>query len=264
MRSTVAAAITLSVAIAATSASAGVILSEEVVTSNQAGTKKSEQTVIVQGNKRKVITSDRIFITDLDMGRLFVLVPARKIAGDVSFPPTGPMLTYFAQQGISLDYKKGTATHKVAGFECQDYTASQGIGRIQLEGTECLASAAPGAQEYVAFTKAMNAKLKGTPIEPKGDVPEGIPVSSTITVSLVPFPVPKNFPPDLAAKYKADVAKQKPQVTRTTVTKIQVKDIPAAEFAIPAQYLKASPTPTGTPGAAASPAAKPAPSPASH
>lgn len=271
MRSKVAAAIALSVAMAATTASAGVVISQDVVTSDQAGTKKSAQTVIVQGNKRKVITKDRIFITDLDIGRMFVLVPAKKLAGDVSFPPTGFMLTYLGQQGVSLEYKKATGTGKAAGYDCQDYAASQRIGRMQLDGTECVASAAPGAPEYVAFTKAMNAKLKGTPIQPKGDVPDGIPVSSTVTVSLIPYPVPKKFPPDLAAKYKADLAKQKPQVTRTTITKIQVKDVAADEFAIPAQYLKPSPTPSGTPGAAASPSAKPAvpaakpvASPASH
>jgi hypothetical protein len=219
---------------------------------------------MLQGNKRKVITKDRIFIIDLDLGRMFVLVPATKKGGDVPFPPTSYLLTYLAQQGVSLEFKKGPGTGKVAGYECQDYAGSQRIGRMQIEGTECVASAAPGAQGYVAFIKAMNAKLKGTPLQPKGEVPDGIPVSSTVTTSLIPYPVPKNFPPDLTAKYKADLAKQKPQVTRIAVTKIEVKDVAASEFVIPAEYLKRSPTPTGTPGAAASPAAKPAPSPASH
>lgn len=264
MRSKVAAAIALSVAMAATTASAGVVISEDVVVSNQAGTHKSQQTVMIQGNKRKVITKDRIYIIDLDLGRMFVLVPATKKGGDVPFPPTSYMLTYLAQQGVSLDYKKAPAGGKEAGYECQDYAGSQRLGRMQIEGTECVASAAPGAQEYVAFIKAMNAKLKGTPLQPKGEVADGIPVSSTITVSLVPYPVPPHFPPDLAAKYKANLAKQKPQVTRITATKIQVKDIAASEFVIPAEYLKPSPTPTGTPGAAASPAAKPAASPAPH
>jgi hypothetical protein len=254
----------MAVAMAATTASAGVVISQDVIISNQAGTKKTEQTVMLQGNKRKVITSDRIFITDLDVGRLFVLIPATKKGGDIPFPPTGPMLTYVAEQGVSIEYKKGTGTGKVAGYDCQDYAGSQRLARLQLEGTECVASAAAGANEYVAFTKAMNAKLKRTPIEPKGEVPDGIPVSSTISVSFVPYPVPKNFPPDMAAKYKADLAKQKPQVTRTVVKKIQVKDIAANEFAVPAEYLKASPSPTGAPGAAASPSAKAAASPPSH
>jgi hypothetical protein len=262
MRSKVAAAIGLLVAMAATTASAGVVVSEDVVVSNQTGTHKSEQTVMVQGNKRKVITKDRIFITDLDLGRMFMLVPAKKQAGDVPFPPAGFMMTYLAQQGVSLEYKKAKGTRKAAGYDCQDYAGSQRLGRMQVEGSECVASAAAGAQEYVAFTKAMNAKLKGTPLQPMGDIADGIPVTSTVTISYIPYPVPKNFPPDLTAKYKADLAKQKPQVTRTTVTKIEVKDIPAAEFAIPAQYLK--PTPTATPGAVASPAAKPAASAASH
>ena len=253
MRFNVAAAIALMLATAATTASAGVVISENVVLTNQAGTQKGEQTVMIQGNKRKVITKDRIIITDLDIGRIFLLTPATKRGGDVAFPPTAVMLTVMAKDGVSLDYKKAAGTSKVAGYDCQNYAASQTLARLHLEGAQCVASAAAGAQEYVAFTKAMNAKLKGTPLQPKGEVVEGIPVSSTVSSSIIPYPVPKNFPPDLAAKYKADLAKQKPQVTHITVTKIQVKDIAASEFELPAEYRKA--TPTATPSAAASPAA---------
>lgn len=240
MRFKVAAAIALMVAMAATTAAAGVIVSQDVVVSNQAGTKKSEQTVMLQGNKRKVITSDRIFITDLDLGRMFVLVPGTNKAGDVPFPPTGEVLASLAQQGISVELKKGTGTHKVAGYDCQDYAGSQRLSHYNIDVAECVASAAAGAQEYVAFTTAMNAKLKGTPLQPKGEVPGGIPVSSTVTSTLIPFPIPRNFPPELAAKVRADNAKAKPVVTRTAVTKIQVKDIPASEFVVPARYLKSA------------------------
>ena len=45
-------------------------------------------------------------------------------------------------------------------------------------------------------------------------------------------------PPDLTAKVNQENAKIKPEVRRTTVTKIQEKDIAADEFAVPAEYKR--------------------------
>lgn len=238
MRSKVAAAIALSVAMAATTASAGVVISEDVVVSNQAGTHTTRQTVMIQGNKQRVTGGDRIFITDLDFPKISVLNPERKSYGDLLFPLTGVVQAIMAKDGISVELKKAAGTHKVAGYDCQDYAGTQRLGHYNIELTECVAGAAPGAKEFVAYTKAMAAKLKGMAIEPKGEVPDGIPVSSTATVTLIQYPIPKSFPPDLAAKVKAAQAKSKPEVKRTTVTKIQVKDIPADEFVVPAEYVK--------------------------
>jgi hypothetical protein len=239
MRSKVAAAIALSVAMAATTASAGVIITENVVTS-QPGP-KGEQTVMIQGNKRKVVTSDRTFITDLDAGKTFVLIPKSKGLGEIPFPPTGVLLLLSTKQGTFVEYKKVSGTHKVAGYDCQDYAGTMSMAHQKVDSTECVASAAPGAQEYVAFSKAQAAKLKGTRLEPKGEVPDGVPVSSTVAVSFIPYPIPKNFPPDLTAKVKESNAKMKPDVTKTTVTKIEAKEIPADEFVVPAEYKKSAP-----------------------
>jgi hypothetical protein len=241
MRSKVAAAIALSVAMAATTASAGVVISEDVVFSNAAGTHTTKQTVMIQGNKQKVLGGDRIFITDLDAPKISVLNPARKGYGELRIPPSGVVLAIMAKDGISVELKKQAGTHKVAGYDCQDYAGTQNLGRYHLEVTECVASAAPGAKEFVAYTKGMAARLKGTPIEPKGEVPDGIPVSSTVSVALIPYPIPKNFPPNLAAQVKEANAKAKPEVKRTTVTKIEAKEIAADEFLVPAEYLKPKP-----------------------
>ena len=245
MRSKVAAAIALSVAMAATTASAGVIITQNVVTS-QPGPKgeqtiKGEQTVMIQGNKRKVVTSDRIFITDLDAGKTFVLIPKSKGLGEIPFPPTGVLLLLSMKQGTFVEYKKVNGTHKVAGYDCQDYAGTISIAHQKIDSTECVASAAPGAQEYVAFSNTPAAKLKGTRLELKGEVPDGIPVSSTVTASFIPYPIPKNFPPNLTAQVKESNAKMKPDVTKTTVTKIEAKEIPADEFVVPAEYRKSGP-----------------------
>ncbi|MGH7924475.1 MAG: hypothetical protein ACREQH_07790 [Candidatus Binatus sp.] len=251
MRFTVAAAIALSAAVAATTASAGVVISENVVTSNRAGTQKGEETVMVQGTRQKVNTGDRTFITDLDTGRLYLLMPAEKGYAELPFPPTGVVLGMMAREGVSVELKKAGGTHKVAGYDCQDYAGSQRLGHYNVEVAECVAGAAAGVPEFVAFSKARAAKLKDSPLEFKGEIPDGIPVSSTVTATLIPFPIPRNFPPDMAAKVKEADAKIKPEVKRTTVTKIEVKHIAAKEFEVPAEYRKPVIKPTmksGVPG----------------
>jgi hypothetical protein len=276
MRFKVAAAIAMFVAVAATTASPGVVITEKV-DSNTPTPHKGEQTMMIQGNRRKVITKDRIIITDLDGSMLWALDPAKKAGANIDLPPKGVLLTIMSKEGMSVELKKAAGTHKVAGYDCQDYEGTQRLGRYDLKVTECVASAAPGAKEYVAFTKAMNAKFKGTPIENKGEVPDGLPVSSTVSASLIPFPIPKNFPPDLTAKVKESNAKVKPEFTQTTITKVEVKNIPEGEFVVPAEYLKPKTKPvfkSGVPGGPnppipapeqpVPPTAKPSPLPSAH
>ena len=165
---------------------------------NQAGRKRAEQTVMMQGNKRKVITSDRIFITDLDVGRMFVLIPRyQKRHAIFAFPPTGPMLTMWRQQGVSIEFKKGSGHRQSGGLRLPGLRrfATTGVDSSS-KGPNVLRAPRPAHKNTSRSPRRWLAKLKGTPIAPKGEVPDGIPVSSTITVSFIPFPVPKNFPPE--------------------------------------------------------------------
>ena len=221
MRFTVAA----TTAIAVTTAFAGVVISENVVVTDNAGKqRKSEQTVMLQGNKEKVIMPDRVTITDLDAGKMYVTRLAVKKTAQVILPPSKQIATVLAYTGMFASYQKGSGSGKVAGYDCQNYSGIYNIGRAKLEATECVASAAAGAAEYVAFQKALADKLKGSPQEIKGETPDGIPVSSTLSISAVPFPIPADFPPDQAAKIKESDAKAKPYVTSVKVTKIEVKN----------------------------------------
>ena len=127
-----------------------------------------------------------------------------------------------AYTGMFAAYQKGSGGGKVAGYDCQNYTGGDDIGRVKLEATQCVASAAAGGAEYVAFRKGLADKLKGSPKEIKGEIPNGIPVSSTISISVAPFSIPATFPPDQAAKIKESDAKAKPYVTSVKVTKIEV------------------------------------------
>ena len=261
MRFTVAAAAALTlIAMAATTAPAGVVISEDVAVTNQAGEKKSQQTVMIQGNKQKVITPERVFITDLDAGKLYVLALAKKTYAQLEIPPTGTPATILGADGLFLQFEKGSGTGKEGGYDCQDYAGAQSVGRLKLEATECVASAAPGAQEFVAFKKALAEKLKTSPLASKGEVPDGIPMSSTLTVSFIPFPIPNGFSPEQAAKIKETDAKRKPSIKKTKVTKIEVKDLPAATFVVPADFSRPKTPPIPrlpVPSAGASPAAAP-------
>lgn len=264
MRFTVAAALVLAIAIAATTASAGVVISEDVVISDNAGREhRSERTVMLQGNKEKVVTPDRVIITDLDAGKMYVLAPALKRAAQIALPPTGRIATILARLGMFVGYQKSSGGGKVAGYECQNYAGGETTGRTKLEATQCVASAAAGAAEYVAFRKGLADKLKGSTLAIKGDIPDGIPVSSTLSISFIPFPIPKDFPPEQAAKIKESNAKAKPLITSAKVTKIQVKDLPADTFVVPADY-KNPPAPTPVSGAAGSSKPAAAASPAAH
>lgn len=261
MRFTVAATVAIVFAMAATTASAGIVISQDVVVSDVTGQQhKSEQTVMLQGNKQKTIMPDRVIITDLDAGKMYVMAPAIKKVGQVTLPPTGQIAMIFARTGMFMAYQKSSGGGKEAGYDCQNYSGSEDIGRTKLEGTQCIASAAAGAAEYVAFRKLLAGKLKGSMVEIKGEIPDGIPVSSTVSIGIIPFPIPPDFPPDQAAKIKESNAKAKALTTTIKVTKVEVKDLPADTFVVPADYKKsaAAAPAAGTagaskPGAAASP-----------
>lgn len=236
MKSTVAAATALVLAIAATTASAGVVISQEMVFGNPASEHKFDQTVMIQGHKQKIITGDREVIIDVDAGKMYLINPAGKQSVELPFPPGGVLARSMMLGGLSTEFKKTGGTHKVAGYDCQDYTGHTPIGYRRLNMTECVASDAPGAKEFVEFQKAMADKLKRTPLKHKGEIPDGIPVSSIASISVTLAGVPRGMAPEQAAKLKAQLEKQPPTTNNTTVSKIQVKDLPADTFVVPAGY----------------------------
>jgi hypothetical protein len=237
MKSTVAASTALVLALAATTASAGVVVAQHLVIHNQAGDKESDQTVMVQGHKRRVITGDIETIVDLDAGKMYFVRPREKQFVQVQFPPGGMFARMMMRQGMSIGFTKTGATHKVAGYDCQEYSGSAQVAYSNINMTECVASGAPGAREFVEFQKAMVEKLKGTPLEPKGEIPDGVPVSSSVTTAQKPYTPPPQMPPEAAKRMLDALAKSnKPTTSTTTVTKIEVKDIAADAFVVPKDY----------------------------
>jgi hypothetical protein len=239
MKLTVAAAIAMALAIAATTASAGVVVTQTVTRKDQKGVEhKSEQTIMVEGHKQKVINGEQVYMIDLDAGKMTIMRTSNKLFAPGPFPPVGIFARVLARDGIAVGFKKAaSAPHKLNGYLCQDYLGGQTIAHANIGVIECVSSDAPGAKEFTDFRRAMAAKLKGTPLAPNGDVPDGIPVATLTTVTMVAFAATGGISPDYLAKLQADYNKH-PGVTGLNVTKIEVKDIPPATFTVPADYVK--------------------------
>jgi Domain of unknown function (DUF4412) len=275
MKSTVAAAAAIVLALAATTASAGVVINQEVTQPLQPNVPKIEQTVMIQGHKQKTITGDRQFIIDLDAGKAYFIMPKKKSYMQMPFPPATGMQRMIARNELPIGVKKSTRTDNVAGYPCTDYAGDVPIVQSTIKITQCVASDAPGAKEYVAYQKALADKLKGTVMANKDEVPDGIPVLTINARFVNKFTPSPKMPPELAAKMVAAMAKVKPFVTHTTVTKIEVKDLPADTFVVPAEYSSTHAPGVGLPGkminapktpATHGPSTKPAPpvAPATH
>lgn len=264
MKSGFTAAAALALALAATTASAGVVISEQMVVNNQGSVQKTEQTVMVQGHKQKVINGDEEqLITDLDAGSIYVITPKTRQFFQLTIPPVGLVAMKMALEGSGIALKITGATSNVAGYACQDYAGSLVLVHHDISVSKCVASGAPGAKEFVAFQQALADKLRPAHLVPKGKVPDGIPVSSTITRKVALFKPPPGFPPAQAAKMNEGLAKFKPTIISTTVTKIEVKDLPADTFVVPAGYTKQEAPKMPTFMSGKPPAAAPA-APAAH
>jgi hypothetical protein len=68
-----------------------------------------------------------------------------------------------------------------------------------------------------------------------------------------------NLPPDQAQRLQQQLAKMKPVTTKTEVTKLEAKNLPAETFAVPKGYTQRT---LGMPPASEVKAPGPAPSPA--
>jgi len=153
MKSTAAAAAVLALALAATTASAGVVISQERVVHSQSGDRKSDQTLMVQGHKERLVLGDRAFITDLDAGKIYLLNSKAKQFAEAKFPPTGVLAAMFVREGLSVGFKNAGTSKKIAGYDCQDYVGTAPYAWTSVNVAECVAAGAPGAKEFVEFLR---------------------------------------------------------------------------------------------------------------
>jgi hypothetical protein len=238
---------------------AGVVVTEQEVIDQGGGQPVTRmRTVMIQGNKQKMVTDRAQVVTDLDSGTMYLMNAEKKQYIEVPFPPKGPMGQMMAQRMSTLTFKKTGGSKTLSGYACQEYTGAGSMMGNEYTVTGCFSTKAPGAGAFDTFQKAMAAKVKGTPMAMVGEVPDGVPLQLDSTTKITNFP---GMSPDQAAKLKQMFANRPPVVSKTTVTQIASKDLPADTFKVPAGYSKqemptSGPMGGGAPGAPA-PAAPP-------
>ncbi len=215
-------------------ARAGVVIDEQVTTT-QGSTPAVTHTrqLLVQGHKEKMVSDRNVFVIDLDKGTMMLIDPNQKAYAEMPFPPHG-MSTNPSQQ-LDLNFKKTGKSSKVLDYGCEEYSGAGQTPMASVSTSGCFSTSAPGAAEFTEFTQAMGAKLKNSKAM-AGKMPNGIPLTMDSTRAMnAGFSVP-GMAPDQAAKLKEMIAKQGPQTTKTVVTKIATRDLPADTFTAPAGY----------------------------
>lgn len=234
----------------AAAANAGVILEQEILINGQMAGANSKRTVMIEGHKQKVTTSRNSVITDLDRGLVIVLVPARKIYVEMPFPPTEPSGKTMQDAEVKASYKKTDKQKTLNGYKCDEYVGSGRMMMADFTVTGCFSKDAPGAADYTAYDKALEAKLNGTSTATPGSRPEGVPmvIERATRIRLASIP-------DLTPEQAKAMADQPPHMTNTRTTSVKSATLPADTFTVPAGYTKSEPrkgrppgAPMGTPG----------------
>jgi hypothetical protein len=226
-------------------ARAGVVIDEQVTTTQgSAPAVTHNRQLMVQGHKEKMVSDRNMFVIDLDKGTMMLIDPNQKAYAEMPFPPHG-MSSNPAQQ-LDLNFQKTGKASKVLNYGCEEYSGAGKTAMAAVSTSGCFSTSAPGAAEFTEFTQAMGAKLKNANAM-AGKMPNGIPLTmdSTRTVNSG-FTMP-GLSPDQAARLKEMIAKQGPQTTKTVVTKVATRDLPAETFTVPAGYERRA---IGGPGAA--------------
>ena len=201
----------MTLAMTALPAAAGVVITQKQHVSSGTNSRDSEQTISVQGNKQKMVTEKHTIITDLDVGKMYVLDPNAKTYFEIEFPPKGQMAAMMAAStNAAMNFKKAGTTRDIAGFKCADYDGGGHMMSGDYTVKECFSTTAPGAEEFAAFEKNMAAKLKsaGTTTA-NGEIPGGVPLALDSTMKMGNVKIP-GMAPEQAAKINEMMAKRPP------------------------------------------------------
>ena len=86
---------------------AGIVMTQQIVTNSGSNSSTDDRTIMVQGNKQKVVMRGQTIVLDLDQGRMLLINPASKTYTSLPFPPQGPMAAMMQNMGgVDLDFKK--------------------------------------------------------------------------------------------------------------------------------------------------------------
>jgi hypothetical protein len=269
------------IALYALPAAAGVVIEQDQTVTSGGNTRNQHQTVMVQGNKQKLVTPTHEVITDLDKGKMYVIDPGRKTYIQMDFPPTGNMARIMAANGQSaMNLTPAGSSRTIINYKCNDYKGQGKVMSGDYTITECFSTKVPGASEFTAFEKKMRNSFKGTPMaQMAGEMPDGIPMASDSTMKMGKISLP-GLPADQRAKIEAAMANRPPIQNKTVVTKVTAQKLAADTFEVPKDYserqmpgpmahggggmMRMPMMPPASPAAGASGAAAAAPSAAAH
>ena len=226
-------------ALTALPAAAGVVITQKQHVSNGQNTRDTEQTIMVQGNKQKMVTERHTIVTDLDKGMMYVIDPTAKSYFEIEFPPKGQMAAMMAASAAAaMNFKSAGKSREIAGYKCADYKGGGKVMAGEFTVTECFSKDAPGASEYSAFEKNMASKLKSSGAAAAGgEMPGGIPLASDSTMKMGNVSIP-GMSADQTAKINQMMANRPPVVTNTVVEKVETKNLADSDFTIPAGFSK--------------------------
>src|SRR6202045_747275 len=191
----------MTLAMTALPAAAGVVITQKQHVTSGTNSRDSEQTISVQGNKQKMVTEKHTIITDLDVGKMYVLDPSAKSYFQIEFPPQGQMATMMAAStNAAMNFKKAGSSREIAGYKCADYNGGGHMMAGDYTVKECFSTTAPGAEEFAAFEKHMADKLKSaaTPAA-SGEIPGGVPLALDSTLKMGKANIP-GISPEQPAK----------------------------------------------------------------
>ena len=221
-------------------ADAGVVVDEQQVIEQPNGNKVTRaSTVMIEGDKQKSIidNGNRTVITDLGKGTMTMVDGTRKSYVEFPFPPKGGSMAAM-QGGVTptINFKKTGGHDKIIGYSCDVYSGSGAVGGNSVSMSGCFSDSAPGATDYSNFQRKMADKVKGTSMANMGQIPQGMPLTLTITTTMGNLPT-AGMSPEQANKLNQMLAHRQ-FVTNTTVSSIATKSLPADSFQVPSGYQK--------------------------
>jgi hypothetical protein len=251
----------------AASASAGVVISEDVTSTNARNPQPStvRRVRMIQGNQVKITGPSRIndIIIDLNAKKTLVVHPFshNKDFFDMSYPPEGTYSAIVLPEVLPplLKYVKTGKSARVAGYKCDIYAGTGDIRMRSYTVSACFSTVAPGAKEYSDFAKLAAAKADPDDVVKDGAaLPDGIPLQVQIEAHssrpLPQLPTPSASPaakpqhPEAAA-VKGPKAPHAPApikdpyvyTQKITVAKVDQRNIADNEFKPPAGFVGSHP-----------------------
>jgi hypothetical protein len=224
----------LALTLATSAAWAGMVMTETETTTGGANPRTGQRTVMVEGNREKMVTDRNQIITDLDKGMIYILNPADKTYLQMPFPPQGPMKNMIGGPALHTKFTKTGKSRTVAGYKCEEYTGNGKFMMGEFSVVSCVSPSAPGAKDFEKFESNMMSKLKGSSLELPDSLPKGVPLSQDTTTKMTGL---GNLP-NLSPEMKQQLANRPPVVTKSEVTKIATQKIADSEFQVPTGYTK--------------------------